>query len=123
MYICLQQLACLEVHGKKHIQYKQYMYKASTKAKMQQHVRKHLKGFRCSVCQHSFLTKSQFSAHQKLHHVHTQYDCKECDAFYYSLKSYNLHVKGKHGVGYVCAYCGTRFDIPSQRARHVYKDH
>ena len=68
------------VHGKKCIQCKQCSYKASTKAKMRQHVRKHSKGFRYSVCQHSFLTKSQFSAHQKLHQVHTQYNCKECDA-------------------------------------------
>ncbi len=111
------------LHGKRWVQCKQCPYRASTRAKMRQHVRKYSKDFRCSMYQYSFLTKSQYIAHQKLHQVCTQYNCKECDAFYYSLKLYNLHVKGNHGVGYVCTHCGVRFDTLSQRARHIRKDH
>ena len=105
------------VHRLKTVRCKHCQYSTTMCSKMRQHVCKHTKGFHCSTCNSSFQTERLLRLHQKLHKERQSFDCEHCDNFYFSLTSLWLHVKGKHGVGYMCT-CGQHFDTPNQQKHH-----
>ncbi len=105
------------VHRPKTVRCKHCQYSMTMHSKMRQHVCKHMKGFCCSTCNGSFQTEHLLRLHKKLHKERQCFDCEYCDSFYFSLTSLQLHVKGKHGSGYMCT-CGQCFDTPNQHKCH-----
>ncbi len=106
------------VHHGKFVNCIQCDYTATSRAKMYQHIWRHMQGLLCRKCSKSFPTLTELSQHEYLHNPRDTFTCKYCDTEYLTSASLHIHVVGKHGVGYVCTRCDMRFDTPSQRARH-----
>ncbi len=106
------------VHHNKFVKCTHCEYQATSCVKMQQHVHCHTQGLLCRKCSKAFPTLVELSHHKHLHDPRDTFECKHCGAEYFTSASLHIHVVGKHGPGYVCTKCNTRFDTPSQRARH-----
>ncbi len=95
-------------------------YTSTTHARMRKYVRNHTKGEKCNVCDKSYPTVRALLLHKHLHICRVDHACSSCDSIFKSKVSLAMHMKSKHGEGYLCV-CGTRFDSPVQCKRHQKK--
>ncbi len=72
---------------------------------MHLHVWIHTSGFKCMQCVSKFLIKQALDHHLVLHEKYQEYPYATCNKVFATSSSRNIHVKGKHGMGYVCP-CG-----------------
>ncbi len=105
------------VHTPKAVVCKYCTYHTTLKAQMRLHVRAHTMGAHCNVCSKAFPHKCTLGTHKALHSPQQEFPCTQCDLSFATHSSRNIHVKGKHGPGYVCP-CGASFESPAQHARH-----
>ena len=106
------------VHWPKAVSCKECDYTSTSKAKLWQHVHHHTQGLMCVKCSKAFPTWSELKHHERLHGWRDTYECDDCQAEYFTLASLHIHKVGKHGCGYICAWCKLHFDTPSQRIWH-----
>ena len=81
-------------------------------------MRVHTKGECCTLCKKMFLTLKALERHMLLHKQRTVSECDLCNATFSTASSLVIHVRGKHGSGYICDQCQKRFDSPAQRRRY-----
>ena len=74
-------------------------------------------GVHCSVYSKSFPHKHALAVHILLHGHQWEFTCSSCPLMFAMSNSLNIHVKGKHGVGYVCP-CGKCFESLVQCIHH-----
>ena len=104
-------------HGKKVVHCKHCVYTTQTKARMHLHVCIHTTGFKCTQCGSKFPIQRVLDHHLVLHEKHYEFQCATCGKIFATSSSRNVHMKGKHGVGYVCP-CGKCFESPAQWSWH-----
>ena len=108
------------LHQMKRIKYKHCTYQATLCVRMSLHVRIHTGGVRCVKCNKHYPSQWALRYHSKLHGMRQEFQCGSCDKVFVTASSLQIHLHGKHGVGFVCK-CGQRYDSPAQRARHAKK--
>ncbi len=82
---------------------------------MHHHVHTHTKGELCALCKKAFPSLKALERHSVLYKQRQYFECEAYDAVFITTSSLALHVCSKHGPGYVCDKCQTRFDTPAQR--------
>ncbi len=61
-----------------------------------------------------FPNNTSLKKHLRLHQERTTLECDKCDSVFKSPVSLAIHIKRRHGEGYVCQ-CGAKFASPVQR--------
>lgn len=93
------------------------------------------KAFGCSICSKKFLDKKSVLEHEKAHdpQERTRKKCKVCSEEFWTLSTFLVHLKIKHGVSfdhltYLCILCLQAFDnlellAVHKRAKHMQCPH
>ncbi len=66
-------------------------YRCTTHAWMCQHVRVHLKGEKCDVCEKTFPSIQNLKRHRKLYKERSTFECDQCDSVFHSPFSLSAH--------------------------------
>ncbi len=109
----------LNVHAQRKVHCKHCKHSTMTKAQMHQHVCLHTSGLKCGQCGCKFPNAHALGQHSELHKKHQEFICSTCQKIFATSNSLNIHIKGKHGHGYVCP-CGKWFASPAQWSRHMH---
>lgn len=78
------------------------------------------KTFVCDKCGRRFTDSSNLKVHLLRHSGVKDFECKECDAKYFTQHLLNLHIRVRHQgeMPYACKYCGEHFFTSTARCRH-----
>ena len=95
----------------------QCSYSASVESRILEHVCTHTtQKFECASCEMKLSTKVALCQHMLLHLSKEEFPCAICKKSYASKLVLGVHTRGKHGPGYVCPKCDTKFDAPIKKA-------
>ena len=107
----------LNIHCVQCVSCKNCAFTVTSHAKMCQYVCRHTGGIPCVQCGHGFPMIMELLCHSEW----DTYECPECEVVYYTKASLKMHIVGKHGVGYLCSWCGRQFNSPGQCLRHQWQ--
>ena len=100
----------------------QCLYSASVESRILEHVCTHAtQKFECASCEMKLSTKVALHRHTLLHLSKEEFLRVICKKSYASQLVLGVHTRGKHGQGYMCPKCDTKFDAPIKKAWHLHK--
>ncbi len=100
----------------------QCVYSTSVDSRILEHVHTHAtQKFECALCEMKLSTKVALCRHTLLYLSKEEFLCAICNKSYALQLVLGVHTRGKHGQGYVCPKCDTKFDAPIKKARHMCK--
>lgn len=78
------------------------------------------KTFVCDKCGRCFTDSSNLKVHLLRHTGVKNFECRECEAKYFTQHLLNLHIRVRHQgeMPYACKYCDERFFTSTARCRH-----
>jgi len=92
---------------------------------LEKHIRRHTKTkpYQCEVCTKSFVSKSNLSAHQRLHEgTALRYSCTECDKKFSHPSEVKQHMVVHTGIrAYTCSKCGNKYSRYPSLWKHMKK--
>jgi len=92
---------------------------------LEKHLRSHTKSkpFQCSSCSKSFVSKSNLSAHQRIHDgTALRYSCDQCDKKFSHPSEVKQHMVVHTGIrAYTCAQCGNKYSRYPSLWKHMKK--
>eukprot|EP00092_Neocalanus_flemingeri_P020337 GFUD01022031.1.p1 GENE.GFUD01022031.1~~GFUD01022031.1.p1 ORF type:complete len:408 (+),score=59.43 GFUD01022031.1:35-1258(+) len=92
---------------------------------LENHLRSHTKSkpFQCSVCNKCFVSKSNLSAHQRLHEgTALRYACSQCEKKFSHPSEVKQHMVVHTGIrAYTCNQCGNKYSRYPSLWKHLKK--
>jgi len=92
---------------------------------LEKHIRSHTKSkpFQCEVCNKGFVSKSNLSAHLRLHEgTALRYSCSQCDKKFSHPSEVKQHMVVHTGVrAYTCHQCGNKYSRYPSLWKHLKK--
>ena len=110
------------VHQPSWFSYVKCTFSTSTHSKIHKHtsVHAHWK-HKCSLCPIHLSSQDVLREHVKWHIDDRIYPCMQYDKQFSLLLACQIHICGKHGIGYHCVKCDRWFDAPIQKCCHKRK--
>ncbi len=97
-------------------------FSAGMQPKIHKHVGVHAhRKHKYSLCPTQLSSQDVLREHLQRHADNKVYPCMQCNKQFSSLLACQIHIHGKHGIGYHCAKCDRQFDAPIQKCFHERK--
>ncbi len=91
-------------------------FSTSTQSKIHKHAGVHVHWkHKCSLCPIWLSSRDVLREHMKQHTDDKIYPCMQCDKQFSSLLACQIHIHGKHSIGYHCVKCDRWFDALIQK--------